>query len=194
MSALPQEPLKMTEEEYLAFEDASESRHELIDGYVYDMAGSSEDHSTICTNIITSLNIQVRKRPCKVHGSDLRIQAKPKSSFFYPDITVICGESKFTATSVPSLTNPNCVIEVLSPSTEKVDRGRKAQAYREMASLQEYLFVSQDSAHIEHYKRLPNGHWELTDYKGLDAVVTMPAIECSLALADVYEKVDLGVD
>ena len=191
MSALPHEPLRMTDEEYLAFENASETRHELIDGYIYDMAGGSENHSLICANIITSLNIQLRKKPCKVHGSDLRMKPKGKVSYFYPDITVVCGESKLTDSSVPSLLNPTVIIEVLSPSTEKIDRGVKATSYREMPSVKAYAFVNQTTAHIELFMRMPNGHWELIDYKGLDSVVDLPVIDCNLALADVYDKVDL---
>jgi Uma2 family endonuclease len=194
MSALPQEPLRMTEEQYLAFEDASEFRHELIDGYIYAMSGVSENHSTICLNIGASLHAQLRKRPCKAHGEGMRVQPKAKGTFFYPDISVVCGESKLTDTPVPSLTNPNVIIEVLSPSTEKVDRGVKASAYRGMESVKEYLFVSQSSAHIEHYKRMPNGHWDFVEYKGRDAVVDLPSIECTLALEDVYEKVEFEED
>lgn len=191
MSALANEPLRMTEEEYLAFENASETKHELIDGYIYDMAGGSENHSLISANIVTSLNIQLRKKPCKVHGSDLRVKAKGKASFFYPDITVVCGESKFTDSSIPSLLNPILVIEVLSPSTEKMDRGIKATTYRDMPSVKAYVFVNQSIAHLEVHMRMPNGHWELIDYKGLGAVVDLSVIECTLALEDVYDKVEL---
>jgi Uma2 family endonuclease len=194
MSALPQEPIRMTDEQYLAFEDSSEYRHELIDGYIYAMAGASTNHSRICTDIITSLNIQVRKRPCIVHGEGMRVRPREKGSFFYPDVSVVCGEEKLTGEGVPSLTNPNLIIEVLSPSTEKVDRGVKASAYRGMESVKEYLFVSQSSAHIEHYTRMPNGHWDFVEYKGLEAVVDLPSIECTLALEDVYEKVEFEED
>jgi Uma2 family endonuclease len=158
------------------------------------MSGTSENHSLICTNIIMSLGNQLRKRPCKVHGSDLRVKPKTRTSFFYPDVTVICGDSQFVGSGVPNLTNPTLVIEVLSPSTEQKDRGVKATAYRQTESLQDYLFVSQLSAHIEHYHRMPNGHWELIDYKGLDTIIDLPSISCTLALEDVYEKVDLGED
>jgi Uma2 family endonuclease len=194
MSALPQEPIRMTDEQYLAFEDSSDTRHELIDGYLYGMAGVSENHSTISLNIGASLHGQLRKRPCKVHGGDMRVQPKAKGTFFYPDISVVCGESKLTDTSVPSLTNPNVIIEVLSPSTEKIDRGEKAAAYRGMESVKEYLFVSQNSAHIEHYKRMPNGHWDFVEYKGLEAIIDLSSIECTLALEDVYEKVEFEED
>jgi Uma2 family endonuclease len=191
MSAVPHEPLRMTDEEYLAFENASATKHELIDGYIYDMAGGSEDHILISMNIGASLSNQLRKKPCKVYGSDLRVKPKGKGSFFYPDVTVLCGEAKFTEGSAACLLNPSFVVEVLSPSTEAADRGIRAISYREMPSVKAYLFVNQDTAHLELFLRMPNNHWELIDYKGLDAVVDLSVIECTLALEDVYDKVEL---
>jgi Uma2 family endonuclease len=92
------------------------------------------------------------------------------------------------------LLNPTLIIEVLSPSTEGYDRGKKFEHYRALESLQEYVLVSQDSHHIERFARQQYGQWLFTDATGLDAVLDLPSIGCTLAVADVYEKITLETD
>jgi Uma2 family endonuclease len=188
MSAQPKH--KWTVEEYLAFERDSEIRHEFLDGEIFAMTGASENHILITANTLATLHTQLRKRPCKVYATDMRVQVSKTGLYTYPDVVVACETPQFTDETPPSLINPTVVIEVLSPTTENYDRGKKFQHYRKLASLQEYVLVAQDSPNIEHYVRQSDGKWTLfSDASELDETINLPSIGCILALADVYEKV-----
>lgn len=186
MSALPQYH-QMTESEYLTFERENSIRHEYIDGEVFAMSGASEAHNLICGNLITTLNMQLRERPCRVYPSDMRV--KVESLYTYPNVTIVCDKPQFMDDTFDTLMNPLVIIEVLSSSTEKYDRGRKFQEYRRLASLQDYVLVSQESHRLEYYARQINNQWTLTDVEGLDSKVMLQSIGCILSLQDVYLKV-----
>jgi Uma2 family endonuclease len=179
---------RLTPDEYLTFERASEVKHEYYAGEIFAMTGASENHNLIVANTIAILHAQLRQRPCKMYPSDMRVRTRSGILYTYPDITVVCGTAEFEDKEVDTLLNPMVIIEVHSPSTEAYDRGKKFQHYRTIPSLQEYLLIAQDSPQIEHYT-LRNTEWVLTDANTLDAVITLPSIECMLQLSDVYEKV-----
>ncbi len=109
--------------------------------------------------------------------------------YTYPDISVVCDPPEWTDSHHDTLLNPVLIIEVLSPSTESYDRGKKFQHYRTLDSLQEYVLISQDSPRIERYLRQPNHEWLFSDAAGLEASIELSSIQCRLALADVYAKV-----
>jgi Uma2 family endonuclease len=178
-----------TREEYLAFERASEEKHEYVAGEIYSMVGASNNHNIIVANLIITIGIQLRGRPCLVYPSDIWVGIPSVGSYTYPDVTAVCGTPEFEDAEVDILLNPTVIIEVLSPSTEMYDRGKKFQNYRTLASLKEYILVSQDTHRIEQFVRQENEQWLLTDAAGLDSSITLPSINCSLALADVYDKV-----
>lgn len=178
----------ITPEEYLEAERASETKHEYYDGEIFAMAGVSENHVLIVGNTFASLHSQLRKRPCKAYSNDMRTRAIGKRFYTYPDIVVVCGTPKFEDNVFDTLINPTVLIEVLSASTEKYDRHEKFWHYRHIESLQEYLLISQGSVQIEHYIR-QNGEWVLRDVSELDTVIKLDSVDCTLALADVYEKV-----
>ncbi len=176
-----------TVEQYLEFERTSEFKHEYLDGCIYAMAGASRHHNLIAGNTYASLHAQLRKGPCEVYPADMRV--KVGANYAYPDVSVVCGTPQFTGDTPDTLANPMLIVEVLSPSTETHDRGTKSQHYRELDSLQEYLLIAQDSYRVEHYVRQHNGQWLLSDVVGIDAVLELASIGCTLSLADVYEKV-----
>ncbi|MCC6444237.1 MAG: Uma2 family endonuclease, partial [Armatimonadetes bacterium] len=113
----------------------------------------------------------------------------PNGLYAYPDLTVVCGEPAFHDARQDVLLNPVVIVEVLSPSTEACDRGKKFALYRRIESLADYLLVSQEEPGIEHYARQPDDRWLLTPAEGLEASVYIASIDCPLALADVYDKV-----
>jgi Uma2 family endonuclease len=189
VAAQPQKPIHMSESEYLAFDRSSELRHEYIAGYVYAMTGASWEHNMICSSIIATLYNQLRGKPCQVSPGDLRLKVLATGLLTYPDISVVCGEPIFVDQEFDTLTNPDVIIEILSPSTEAYDRGDKFQNYRQIESLQNYLLISQNKARIEGYTRLQSGIWTFTDAIGLDASFEISAIGCVLPLAEVYERV-----
>jgi len=186
MAAQPKH--KWTQEEYLAFERTSETRHEYLDGEIYDMSGASVAHNRIAGNTFASLHSQISDRPCDVFQNDMRLKVTAARLYTYPDVIVVCGEPQLSDDKLDTLLNPTVIIEVLSPSTESYDRGMKFQGYRTLDSLQEYLLISQEKVSIEHYVR-KGDQWVLSDAVRLEDVVQLSSIDCRLALADVYKKV-----
>jgi Uma2 family endonuclease len=139
----------MSVEEYLEFERASETKHEYYGGEVLAMAGASYDHNTIVGNIFATLHAQLRGKPCRVNFSDIRVPIPDSGLFTYPDLTVVCGPPQFRDERRDSLLNPKVIIEVLSPSTESHDRGKKFQHYRTIASLDEYVLIAQETLRFD---------------------------------------------
>jgi len=184
----------ITPQAHLAAERTGEIKHEDYDGQVYAMAGASERHHLIAMNIGASLHGQLRRRTCTVYPSDLRIKVSPLGFYTYPDISAVCGAPQFEETHRDTLLNPTVLVEVLSPSTENYDRGRKFQFYRGLSSLREYVLVTQESVHIEHYARQPDGRRVLSESDQPDALFHLTAIDCTLMAADVYEKVSFDAE
>ncbi len=173
--------------EYLALERAAEYKSEYLDGYIYAMTGASREHNLIAYNIAGELRNQLKDRPCEAYIADMRVKAGLARSYRYPDITVVCGQPEFDDQRFDTLLNPTLLIEILSPSTEANDRGRKFAEYRSIPSLREYLLISQDEPRIERYARQAEG-WLLTVAEGWEAVVKLDAIGCVLDLREVYRK------
>jgi Uma2 family endonuclease len=182
----------VTPEEYLAAERLSETRSEYLDGGVYPMTGASLNHVQIVFNIGSELTPQLRTRPCRVLGLDLKVCMPDSRKFFYPDVVVVCGEPQFHDDRTDIILNPILVIEVLSPSTEAFDRGAKFRAYRTIESLKEYVLVAQDSPSVEQYVKDSDGSWKLIEAVGLESSLALPSVECSLNLGAVYDKVDFN--
>lgn len=186
MSSLPN--YYLSPEEYLAIERQAEYKSEYVDGVMYAMAGGSERHNLIAGNLVTELNIQLRKVACKVYPSDLKVRVPNSKRFFYPDVSVVCGEVRFADDEKDVVLNPILVVEVLSDSTAAFDRGKKFQSYQQIETLQEYLLVSQDEHVVEHYLRQENGHWLYTKVSGLEELIVLPTLKSQLALSDIYSK------
>jgi Uma2 family endonuclease len=182
---------RLSEEEYLRLERESEIRHEYLAGEIVAMVGASKDHNRIVTSTSFALYAQLRRRPCDLFANDMRVRVSTGGLYAYPDLTVVCGEPLFFEEDSNTLLNPTVIIEVLSPSTEGYDRGRKFQHYRGLRSLKEYLLISQDTYHIDHFVRHGEIGWLLTEYDGPATTLNLASIDCTLPLADVYEKVDI---
>ncbi len=184
----------MTPEEYLAFEEQSSDRHEYYGGRVVALAGGNQAHSIICSHLNGLLHSHLRKRPCVIYTSDMKIRADRPRTYMYPDLTVVCGESQFEDATRRVLLNPVIMIKVLSESTEQYDRGKKFQFYRSIATVQEYVLVAQDAKHIDHYRRQSEHLWVLTSINGDDGMLELVTIECRLHLAEIYEKVPFDIE
>lgn len=180
----------LTEEEYLRLEREGDIRHEYRDGEIFAMVGASREHNLINGNAYASLHGQLRKRPCEMYTNDMRVKVGTGGIYTYPDIIVICGDPQFSDDTFDTLINPTVIIEVLSPSTESNDRGRKFQQYQKLRSLREYLLIMQDAYHVDQYVRQGEINWLLTMHDGPDATIHLPSIDCTLALTDIYEKVN----
>ncbi len=188
MSTHPQ-TRNVSPEEYLAGERDGEYKSEYFAGEILAMTGATMEHNLIVSNVVTSLNTQLRGRPCHVYPSDMRVKISRTGAYAYPDVTVVCGEPEFEDEQVDTLLNPTVLVEVLSPSTERHDRGRKWEHYRRLPSLAEFLLVVQDEPRIEHYLRQEGGLWLFDEASGADATLELTSIDCTLLLRDVYDKV-----
>jgi Uma2 family endonuclease len=186
----PKQHEYISEEEYLVFERRSVTKHEYYNGRVYAMTGAKEAHNLIAGNILASLHGQLRRKPCRVYPSDMRVKVIKTGLNTYPDIVVVCGQPEFTDEITDTITNPVVIIEILSPSTERYDRGLKFQNYRTIDTLRDYLLVAQDHSHIEHFSRQDNGLWVFQEAIEVTSSIQIQSIESSLHLQDVYEKMD----
>lgn len=187
MSSLPN--YYLSPEEYLTLERRAEFKSEYVDGVMYAMAGGSERHNLIAANVIIAIGVQLRDRPCRVYPSDLKVRVPNSKRFFYPDVSLVCGETQFADDERDVVLNPVVIVEILSDSTAAFDRGKKFQSYQQIESLREYLLVSQDEFVVEHFLRQDDGHWLYTKAGGLDEALALPTVKCRLALSDVYSKV-----
>jgi len=187
MSSLPS--YYLSPEEYLAIERQAEYKSEYVDGVMYLMAGGSERHNLIAANIIIAVGVQLKNRPCRVYPGDLKVRVPNSKRFFYPDVSVVCGETRFADDERDVILNPTLIVEVLSESTAAYDRGKKFLSYQQIDSLQEYLLVSQDEMLIEHYVRQDNDTWLYTKAIGVEETINLPSIDCKVALRDIYDKV-----
>ena len=183
MDAAPQ---LLSVDEYLTLERTSEVKHEFVGGIVYAMAGGSYTHNLIASNFLVALGPRLRGTPCKALNSDTRIRVRSAHHvrFYYPDASVICGSSGETYQE-----EPRVLVEVLSPSTRRVDETEKRDAYLTVPGLQAYLLVEQDGPEVVVFRRTEQG-FAREVYRGLDAVIPLPAIQAELPLAELYEAVD----
>jgi Uma2 family endonuclease len=190
MSAIPK--TKLTPEEYLEFERKSEERHEYFDGEIFAMSGAKRNHNVVAWNIGGELRQKLKGKNCEAYPADMRVFVPETGLYAYPDLVVVCGEPEFKDNVFDTLLNPILLIEILSESTESYDRGKKFQHYRSIESLEEFVLVSQDDVRIEKYVKSGDGFWVLSEAVGLDSEIEFSSIECRLALAEVYDKVNFS--
>lgn len=183
------EKIRLTPQEYLAKERQADFRSEFYRGEMFAMAGASREHARIKDNLARHAGNRLEGGPCEVYTSDLRVKISATGLYTYPDVVVVCGEPQFEDEHVDTLLNPRVVVEVLSDSTERYDRGAKFGHYRQLPSVQEYLLVSQDSPLVERCVRQDDGTWTLKDFRGLDCTFEFASIPASVPLADIYRGV-----
>jgi Uma2 family endonuclease len=182
MASLPVTPL--TEQQYLEIERAAETKSEFHDGQMFAMAGGSLNHSLLANAMGALLHSRIPPG-CHVFNSDLRIRVERAGLFTYPDCGVFCGKPQFAGDQRDIILNPLLIVEVLSPSTEGYDRGKKFELYRTVPTFREYLLIRQDRPHVEHYSRQDDGGWLLRDHTGTD-VITIASLNLQIPLADLY--------
>ena len=182
---------KLTIEEYLDFENASEEKHEYYQGEIFAMSGAKIDHNIIAANILGIMKEKLKGKPCRPFNSDQRIYIPENTLFTYPDISVICGEIISKDNDEWNVLNPSVIIEILSPSTKSYDRGDKFKLYRDIASLQEYILIDSESVLVEAFRVNNESHWELEEYKMIDKTLLVKAVQLSIPLLEIYEGTKL---
>lgn len=205
----PQPKPHLSFEDWLEGERASlEGRSEYLGGEVFAMSGASAAHNGIVMNIGSGLRTRMEGCPCQVYANDMKVRVRGSDAGAYPDLVAFCGEHEFQDDRRDVLLNPSLIVAVLtaregrdirnagavadnSDSTEAYDRGRKFALHRQIPSLREYLLVSQRQAQVELYTRGDDGRWILGDFNALTDSVPLTSVDCTPALAEVYDKVEL---
>jgi len=184
--SLPAHMSPLSVAEYLQGEQQSEVRHEYVAGQVFAMAGAGETHNRISLNLAFHLRAATRGTPCATFISDMKVRVEAHDAFYYPDVLLACepADSESFYKRAPCL-----IAEVLSPSTEVIDRREKLLAYRALASLRYYLVVSQDRYLVEVYRRDPDGGWHYDAYQDGELAVDCGGLAIRFTLADLYEDV-----
>ena len=152
------------------------------------MAGGTHEHNLTAGNVVTQLNLALRSKPCIVYPSDMKVRAEGASDYHYPDASVVCGEPRFEDEARDVVLNSKLVVEVLSDSTERYDRGDKFARYQQIASLTDYLLLSSKQARVEHFAREEDGSWRLRAY-GSGQRVPLPSLGVELEVDEMYRKV-----
>lgn len=182
---------RFTSEEYLQLERASDTRHEYLDGLIYDMAGGTLHHDSLVVNSMVLLQNQFKSGRCAVRSPNFRIAISPTGPHFYPDLSVICGKPEFLDSTMDCALNPTVVIEVLSKSTRKYDRETKVALYREIPALRHIVLISQFAVLVERHFRTPAGKWKREKLEDRGLTLELTAVGSSLPLAGIYEGISL---
>jgi Uma2 family endonuclease len=152
---------RFTEKEYLALEAVADIKHEFFGGYIVAMAGADPDHNQIVQNVRAELTMALAERPCRITGADQRVIVEAIGEYFYPDVVMTCLEPRYLDPKPRSLANPQVIVEVLSQTTERYDRGDKWSAYQMIPSLTDYVMLATERRELVHYRRSPDGSWTL---------------------------------
>jgi Uma2 family endonuclease len=177
-------------EAYLAWEAEQIERHEYVAGEVFLMTGASTAHNVVSGNLFSTLKSALKGRPCRVYMVDVKLRVEQANCFFYPDLMVTCSARDHQAPLVQA--EPLLVAEVLSESTAGYDQGRKFDAYRQLASLREYLLIAQDVPRVLVYRRSVGVEWVLHPY-GAGDTVHLVSLDLDIPVADLYEDIDFAI-
>ncbi len=180
----------MSAEEYLVWEPTQEQRYEYWDGKVVAMSGGTRNHNRVSFNFSKLLDDALVDRSCEVYIVDVKVQVELGQKYFYPDVVVTCDERD----TDPQLVQFPClIIEVLSPSTEAVDRGKKFAKYRQSPTLEEYVLVQVDQPSVEVFRRSEQGKWVLSEYN-LDEILRLESVDVEIAIAHLYRQVEFEAE
>lgn len=179
---------RMTEAEYLEYDLTHPGKHEYFDGELVDMAGASLAHGLVASNLQGLLFNALRRGPCRVIGSDMRVRIDETGSYAYPDLTVVCGRAELAATQPESLLDPTLIVEVLSASTAGYDVGEKSEHYRRLPTVRAVLFADSRKCALTLLVRNPDGSWRLSDHT--TGAVRIPGADVELHLDEIYERVE----
>jgi Uma2 family endonuclease len=180
---------KLTSAEYLVIERKAPFRSEYLNGEMFAMAGASFAHTRIATNLVVALGERFKGGPCYTLSHDMRVKVTRTGLYTYPDVIILCGPPELEDAELDILLNPRVIIEVLSDSTEGYDRGAKFEHYKQVASLQEYVLVSQDEPTCDRYVRGPDETWLNKTFAGLDGVLAFESVSASVPLSEIYAGV-----
>ena len=186
MIAIPQQPPKMSVQEYLTWEPQQDIRYEYVNGKIFAMTGGTIPHNDIALNLYTALRPHLRAKGCRVNVSDVKVQVTPQSPYYYPDLIVSCDPQDLKAHKF--IQYPRIIVEVLSPGTSARDRGEKLSDYLKMPTLQEYIMIDSEKISVERYSRGEGRMWLYYPYIAGD-IITLSSIEFECPIELLYENV-----
>jgi Uma2 family endonuclease len=179
---------RLTPAEYFAWEEQQEVKHEYFDGEVFAMSGGTQNHGRIAIRLVSVIDNHLGDGDCTVLNSDVRVKIQESEKYVYPDASVTCDERDRETPNYVAY--PRLIIEVLSPSTEAYDRGKKFKLYQRSTSLVEYVLVSAEEIEIEVFRKNDRGKWEVTNYAAGDTV-ELESIDLTFPIDRVYRGIEL---
>jgi len=182
----------ITPEQYLEIERQAEIKSEYWQGEMFAMSGAAEPHNRLTSNISGQFYVQLRSSACSHYSNDMRVRVTATGLYTYPDIVVVRSAPQLLDGRRDTLLNPTLIVEVLSPSTEAYDRGRKFEHYQSIDSLQQYLLVASERMHADLFTRQPDGLWLLKAAGSPEDIIELDSIGCRLTLRDTYERVEFS--
>jgi Uma2 family endonuclease len=189
---LTQGKIFLTPGQYLEIERQAGRKSEYWQGEMVALAGAGESHNLLVMNIGAQIHSQLRTRDCRAYANDMRVSVGVTGLYTYPGIVVVCGVPQFLDGRRDTLLNPSLIIEVLPPSTEACDRGRKFEHYPSIDSLTQYLLVASGRVHADLFTRRPGGQWLLTTAGSIEDAVDLESVGCRITLGDSYERVEFS--
>jgi Uma2 family endonuclease len=180
----------LTPEQYIEIERKAQHKSEYYRGEMFAMAGVRLAHNDILANLLREAGQQLRASRCRILPSDMRVQVSGAAFYTYPDASIVCDEPRFADQQMDTLLNPIVLVEILSPSTERYDRVFKSKLYQTIESLRHYLMIAFEEMQVDLYTWQPDGIWtHFTATQPAD-VVELSSVNCSLKVADLYERVE----
>ncbi len=178
---------KFTPEEYFAWEEQQEIKHEYFEGEVFAMSGGTQNHSRVGGRLFSLIDFHLDNSGCVALTSDARVKIQSSEKYVYPDVSVTCDERDRETPQF--ITHPCLIVEVLSPSTEAYDRGDKFELYRRSTSLQEYALVSADKIAIDLYRKDDLARWQAIYYRDGD-IVELESINLTFPIERIYRGIE----
>lgn len=189
MTALPKlKTNQLSHDDYFAIEQTENQRYEYLNGEIFAMAGGTERHALISSNALIAIGNALRNHPCRIYGSDMKLHIAAWNKFCYPDIQVLCTDSRRYEKYVEG---PILIMEVLSATTESYDRGMKFEHYRAIPELRHYLLLSQNRPHAEIFTRHENQQWLFNETNNIDTTIHLPNLKIYLPLAEIYRNTEI---
>ncbi|HWV33076.1 MAG TPA: Uma2 family endonuclease [Dyadobacter sp.] len=180
-----------TQEEYLELERAAEYKSEYYRGEIFAMSGASRYHNRITENLSIEIGSFLKGKSCQSFSRDMRVHIPENTLYTYPDLLIVCGKPEFLDNQTDTLLNPSVIIEVLSPSTEGYDQGKKFHLYRSLRMLTEYVLIDSQEVRAEVYRKASNGIWALvSEADDLEGSIEIGHIGLTLKMSDIYAQTE----
>ncbi len=181
---------RISGDDYFRLEETAESRSEYIDGRVFAMARGTDSHIQFSFNVTRIISEKLRGK-CRAYQSEMKVRVAEADTFYYPDVTVVCGDRQFYKGRRDVIENPILLVEVLSESTQEYDKNDKFFGYQEIDSVMEYLLISQQKHAVQQYTRQPDGHWKIQASIGVESTVYLESVDLESPMREIYDLVEI---